>query len=165
MKKLILVRHATSALPNMPMEDYNRPLKKNGIEDSKQIGQYLKAKQYIPDYIITSGAKRTLETADNISKQLFNQSIPINKNRIIYGASIIEMIELIHNFNNQYNIAMIVGHNPTMTLLNNKITNVTFDHIPTAGTSIINYKINRWNELNREGELVEFINPKKLQQL
>ena len=75
------------------------------------------------------------------------------------------MIELIHNFNNQYNIAMIVGHNPTMTLLNNKITNVTFDHIPTAGTSIINYKINRWNELNREGELVEFINPKKLQQL
>ena len=52
---------------NTFLKDYERPLKKSGIEDIKQIGQYLKLKQHTPDYILTSGAQRTLESAKFLS--------------------------------------------------------------------------------------------------
>ena len=72
------------------------------------------------------------------------------------------MINLIKKFKAQSNTAMIVGHNPTITLLNNKISNTNIDHMPTSGASIINYNINQWKEINVPGELIEFIYPKKL---
>jgi len=162
MKTLILVRHAKSAWPDVSVPDYERPLENQGVEDSIQIGKYLKTKVPNPDYIITSGAKRTLETAQIISKELFNQPITLNINKLIYGASINEMRNLIKNFNQKYKNIMVVGHNPTMTLLINEISNANIDHMPELGTAIINYNINHWKDCKAPGELVEFIYPKKL---
>ena len=162
MKTLILVRHAKSAWPDISMPDYERPLDTQGVEDSNQMGKYLKTKVLSPDYIITSGAKRTLETAQIISKELFNQPIILNINKLIYGASINEMKNLIKNFNQKYKNIMIVGHNPTMTLLINEISNTNIDHVPELGVAIINYNINHWIDFKSPGELVEFIYPKKL---
>ena len=95
MKTLILVRHAKSAWPDISLPDYERPLETQGIEDSNQMGKYLKTKLTKPDYIITSGAKRTLETAKIISKELVKQPIALNINKSIYGASINEMENII----------------------------------------------------------------------
>ena len=162
MKQLILVRHAQAVWKDSLQTDYERPLQEIGIQDIKKIGQYLKSKKYFPDYILTSGAQRTLETASIILKELLNTPIFINADRLIYGASINEMINLIKKFKAQSNTAMIVGHNPTITLLNNKISNTNIDHMPTSGASIINYNINQWKEINVPGELIEFIYPKKL---
>ena len=162
MKTLILVRHAESSSPNKILEDYERPLKKTGVSDAEKIGQHLKKNAYIPDYILTSGAQRTLETAQIISEQLFDKSVVINNNKLIYGASVKDMINLIKNFDENYHTIMIVGHNPTITLSVNQITNVNIDHVPTLGTSIIKYDINQWEDLKEVGELVEFIYPKKL---
>tara|TARA_B100000029_G_scaffold261372_1_gene257674 strand:+ start:77 stop:577 length:501 start_codon:yes stop_codon:yes gene_type:complete len=162
MKTLILVRHAKSAWPDISLPDYERPLETQGIEDSNQMGKYLKTKLTKPDYIITSGAKRTLETAQIISKELVKQPIALNINKSIYGASINEMENIIKNFNQKYKNIMVVGHNPTMTLLINKISNTNIDHVPELGTAIINYNINHWIDFKSPGELVEFIYPEKL---
>ena len=162
MKTLILVRHAKSAWPDVSVPDYERPLENQGVEDSIQIGKYLKTKVPNPDYIITSGAKRTLETAQIISTELFNQPIALNINKLIYGASINEMKNLIKNFNQKYKNIMVVGHNPTMTLLINEISNASIDHVPELGTAIINYNINHWIDFKCPGELIEFIYPEKL---
>ena len=162
MKTLILVRHAESESPKKMLQDYERPLKKEGAIDAEKIGQYLKSNIYIPDYILTSGAQRTLETAQVIFQQLFDTLISIHENRLIYGASVSEMKKLIKNFDNQYSAAMVIGHNPTITSLTNEISNANIDYIPTSGVSIIKYNINKWNDLNEFGELIEFIYPKKL---
>ena len=162
MKTLILVRHAESSSPNKIIEDYERPLKKTGVLDAEKIGQHLKTNKYIPDYILTSGAQRALETAQIISEQLFDKPVVINNNKLIYGASVKDIINLIKSFDENYHTIMIVGHNPTITLSINKITNVNIDHVPTLGTAMIKYDINRWENLKEVGELVEFIYPKKL---
>ena len=162
MKTLILVRHAKSAWPDVSVPDYERPLEIQGVEDSNQMGKYLKTKMAPPDYIITSGATRTLETAQIISTKLFKQPIILNINKLIYGASINEMKNIIKNFNQKYKNIMIVGHNPTMTLLINKISNVNIDHVPELGTAIINYNINHWADFKSPGKLIEFIYPEKL---
>ena len=81
MKTLILVRHAKSAWPDVSVPDYERPLEIQGVEDSNQMGKYLKTKMAPPDYIITSGATRTLETAQIISTKIFKQPIILNINK------------------------------------------------------------------------------------
>ena len=162
MKKLILVRHAKASYKNTFLKDYERPLKKSGIEDIKQIGQYLKLKQHTPDYILTSGAQRTLESAKFLSHLLFNKPISMYENRMIYEADVNQMIEIIKSLDNQYKAVMIVGHNPTMTFLNNRISNSNIDYVPTSGTTIMEFKIQKWKDLKIPGELIEFIYPKKL---
>ena len=147
MKKIILVRHAKASYENTLVQDYDRLLQKSGIEDIKKIGQYLKLKEHIPDYILTSGAQRTLESAKFLSHLLFNEPIALHKNRIIYEADVNQMIEIIKCFDNQYNTVMIVGHNPTMTFLNNQISNANIDYVPTSGTAIIKFRIEKWKEL------------------
>ena len=57
---------------------------------------------------------------------------------------------------------MIVGHNPTMTFLNNRMSNANIDYVPTSGTAIIEFGIEKWKDLKLPGELIEFIYPKKL---
>ena len=162
MKKLILVRHAKASYESTFLQDYDRPLQKSGIEDIKQIGQYLKLKKHIPDYILTSGAQRTLESAKFLSHLLLHKPISMHQNRIIYEADVNQMIEIIECLDNQYKTAMIVGHNPTITLLNNKISNANIDYVPTSGTTIMEFKIQKWKDLKIPGELIEFIYPKKL---
>ena len=162
MKKLILVRHAKASYENTFLQDYDRPLQKSGIEDIKKIGQYLKLKKHTPDYILTSGARRTRESAKFLSHLLFNKPISIHENRMIYEADVKQMIGIIESLDNQYKTVMIIGHNPTMTFLNNQISNANINHMPTSATTIINFEIENWKDFKFSGELIEFIYPKKL---
>ena len=63
MNRLYVVRHANSCWSNKLLSDYERPLKKSGVEDARQLAQYLKTKKFIPDCILYSAANRTTETA------------------------------------------------------------------------------------------------------
>ena len=161
MKKLLIVRHAKASWNNTLFKDYERPLTKNGHQDALLIAQYLKTKHHIPDYIISSSAKRAIQTT-NIISQILSPELSICKERLIYGGSTNEMISIIHTIDNQYNNIMMVGHNPTTTLLINKISNSHIDYVPTSGSVIIEFTISKWQHINNNGTLIDFIHPKKL---
>ena len=166
MKLLVVVRHAKASWPNALCNDYERPLKQTGIQDAKQISQYLNLKKYIPDYIISSAATRTIETANIFSKELTNLKLAPKKDALMYGASPKQLLELISQINDDYNAVMVVGHNPTITSLINIVSDASIDHIPTSGTSVIKFNVPSWKNLvNTEGTLIEFIYPKKLKLL
>ena len=164
MKLLIVVRHAKASLPNVVVNDYNRPLTRLGIKDSKQIAQYLNLKKYNPDCVIASSATRTVETANIFCEELKNTTL--QKNRSMYGTTSNQLLELIAEINDSCNIVMIVGHNPTITSLINIISDAYIDYVPTSGTGIIKFDISSWKKIiNIQGKLVEFIYPKKLKLL
>ena len=62
MKYLLIVRHAQSSLNHHGLDDFKRPLTERGIKDVSLMGKKLIKNQFIPDYIISSGANRTLKT-------------------------------------------------------------------------------------------------------
>ena len=57
---------------------------------------------------------------------------------------------------------MLIGHNPMITELANRVSDVNIDYMPTGAAMIIDFNFN-WNEIkNNNGSLVDFIWPKKL---
>ena len=60
---------------------------------------------------------------------------------------------------------MVVGHNPTLTLLINEISDAIIDHVPTSGVAIIDFQKSNWLNLVGTGKLLEFVYPKKLKSL
>jgi len=160
MKRLILVRHAKSSLNQPLVSDHERILNQTGISEAKLIGQYLSNNKYTPCHIISSTAIRTIETANIIIKQLkFKNNIETQS--LIYTDSVLNILNLINNFDNQYQCVMLVGHNPTITQLINYITNMRIDHMPTCGAGIIDFKVT-WDSVKEDGKLIDFIWPDTL---
>jgi phosphohistidine phosphatase len=160
MKRLYVVRHAKASWSNNVFPDYNRPLESQGKSDIKKLSLYLKSKNYTPEYILTSAAKRTLETSNIISSVLFDNIIPpLKKDPLIYEASEKAFLKIISSIDSKYNSLMIVGHNPTITSLINKVSDAFIDHVPTSGIAVIDFEQLNWINLN-SGKLIEFIYPK-----
>ena len=73
------------------------------------------------------------------------------------------IIYLNYKINNKYNKAIIVGHNPGLTNIVNKLTNLKLDNLPTSGIVIIVFDVDNWKKINYKSGLVEWIKfPKDL---
>ena len=164
MKRLYVVRHAKASYPN-DVSDYNRPLAKQGFLDIQNLSHYLKSKKFIPEYILTSASNRTLETCKIISKALHVNAEHIQKEPLIYGAPVDKLLNIISSIDIRYNALMVVGHNPTITLLINEISDALIDHVPASGVAIIDFEKSDWSNLVEAGKLLEFVYPKKLKSL
>ena len=122
MKRLYVVRHAEASWDNKFLSDYERPLKQEGIKDAQQIGAYLNSKKYNPNCVLYSSAKRTTETAEIIYNILKDNSIDFINNKLLYESSVNEILQILRSLNNNYNSILIVGHNPSITMLINQIS-------------------------------------------
>ena len=161
MKRLYVVRHAKASWSNNVSSDYERPLDSKGESDIKKLSLYLKSKNYTPEYILTSAAKRTLETSKIISSVLFDKIIPpLKEEPLIYEASETTFLNIISSIDSKYNSLMIVGHNPTITSLINEVSDAIIDHVPTSGIAVIDFKQPNWIIKSNSGKIIEFIYPK-----
>ena len=59
-RKLVLLRHAKSAWPDLP--DHERPLAGRGRRDAPVMGRWLRAGGHVPDQVLCSTARRARET-------------------------------------------------------------------------------------------------------
>ena len=59
-RKLVLVRHAKSAWPDVP--DHERPLARRGQRNAPAMGRWLRTAGHLPDRVLCSTARRARET-------------------------------------------------------------------------------------------------------
>ena len=59
---LILTRHAKSAWNDPSLDDFDRSLNRRGRKSAEAIGQWLVEAGALPDVVLVSGARRTVET-------------------------------------------------------------------------------------------------------
>ena len=64
MKRLLILRHATSSWKDPNSPDHDRPLNKRGRHDAPLIGKLLKDEDLKPDVIVSSPAIRAKKTAE-----------------------------------------------------------------------------------------------------
>lgn len=161
MRQLILIRHAKSSWSNPDLSDFDRPLNKRGKRDLAFMSGLLSQKNISPELIISSPALRTKLTAIE-----FANKIGYNKNKIIwnknlYLASYMKILKIIKQIENKINCAIIVGHNPGLTDLQNYLCNEEIDNIPTSGIVSMS-TIKEWKDVeSKDFELVFFEFPKK----
>lgn len=160
MKTLYLVRHAKSSWKNQGLTDFDRPLNKRGKRDAPFMGEVLNDKKINPDFIISSSAKRAKKTATEIAAKIGFPLKKISFNDEIYEASMSTLVNLIKKLNDKYESVMIFGHNPSLTVLNNHISNHYIDNIPTCGIVALQFN-KKWNELDKNScEQIFFEHPK-----
>ena len=68
MKSVLILRHAKSSWTHPELNDHDRPLNKPGKRDAPLIGELLKNEHLIPEFIISSNAKRADSTAKIVAK-------------------------------------------------------------------------------------------------
>ena len=144
MKSILIVRHAQASYSFQGLKDFDRPLDKEGVKEANIMSQQLIEKNFIPDYIISSGAKRALTTAKIISKHINYKENNIEVDDSIYNSSSDQIIDIIKGVPDKYNKLMIAGHNPTLHLLSQILSGKNINSFPTCSMFCIKLYIESW---------------------
>ncbi len=109
--KLLFIRHSLAIeRENFSGHDFDRPLTEKGIKRAKRLFRAIK-KIYEINYIITSTAKRALQTAEILS-HFYKEASFIKTSKLLPGANIYDLKDLIKD---KDGVIAIVGHEPDLS--------------------------------------------------
>ena len=161
MKELILVRHAKSSWKDTTLDDRERPLNKRGERDAPAMGARLARRKWKPDLIVSSPAVRALETARIIAKKLGYPGKDIVLKDRLYGAGIVELLEVIRDSDDSAGRLMLFGHNPGLTELANHLGPRPIPNLPTCSVLYLVFETDTWSTVGyARGDEVLFESPK-----
>ena len=162
MKNLILIRHAKSSWDDPSLTDRERPLNNRGKRDAPAMGLLLREKGLLPDHILSSPAKRALKTAKMIAEEIDYPKKRIEVNEDIYEQDINALIEIIGKLDDGLKCVCLIGHNPELTDLVNRLTGVGIDNVPTCGIVSVEFSLSSWMDCAlKGGKLAMFERPAK----
>jgi len=166
MKTLILIRHAKSSWSDPSLMDFDRPLNERGKRDSPIMAAILKRKFPKIDLFLSSTAKRAFVTAKVVAQAFDMSEDEIVPRKDLYHASPQSIYRIISEQSDNLSSIAVFAHNPGLTDLANRLTNVRLDNLPTTGIFAVQFNVNSWNDLqNASGEFVFFEYPKKYKNL
>jgi phosphohistidine phosphatase len=144
------------------MSDFERPLNRRGREDAPVMGALLHRLGIDPDIIITSPAKRALSTCRIVADALGFPPERITVDEHIYEAGARDLLRIVQSISDGYDSAMLVGHNPGLTLLAGELAPSDIDTIPTCGFLSMRLDVDRWGDVRENcGSVALFEYPKK----
>ena len=140
-RRLIVMRHAKSSWKDPNLDDHERPLNKRGREDAPMVADAIFDRGWIPDLILVSSSKRTLQTLEGMSHRMGKAPFEVRSG--IYHATVIDlMIELEDMLN--VGTTMILGHNPGSELLVNHLSG-EWHTMPTATAVLLLHSGSSWS--------------------
>ena len=161
MKKIYVLRHAKSSWKDLTLGDFHRPLNSRGQTDGPMMSVYLSTRIDMIDFLHCSSSVRTYETSKYFIERI--KFIDIQYDESLYHSSSSEIISNIKCYDEQYNSAMIIAHNPGLTNFINEIANVMLDNLPTTGLVEINFGCALWSDISLDNSTVVDIKfPKQL---
>ena len=160
MKRLLLLRHAKSSWDDQNLADFDRPLNDRGKAAAPFMGELIAARDLIPDEIVSSPAKRAVQTA-TLFKDSGGFEVPIRLDERIYEAGPQTLKHVVSEFREELDVVMMVGHNPGFEGFVSLLTG-NQESMPTAAVAVIDLNIDKWSDVkNGEGGLIEVIRPKE----
>ena len=113
------------------------------------------------DFLHCSSSVRTYKTSKYFIERI--KFIDIQYDESLYHSSSSEIINNIKCYDEQYNSAMIIAHNPGLTNLVNEISDISLDNLPTTGLVEINFDCTKWSDISQDNSTVVDIKfPKQL---
>lgn len=164
-RTLILTRHAKSAWDDPTLEDFDRTLNGRGRKSAVAIGTWLSKAGHLPDLVLVSGARRTVETwsrmADAFPPTATMQSAPA----LYHGSA-----EILLNVLRTQSAAtiMLIAHNPGIgefaeRILPSPVKHPKFLQYPTGATTVITFSTDSWADIAwGQGHAEDFVVPREL---
>ena len=145
MKRVTIVRHAKSSWAAPAAPDHGRELAERGHRDARIMGRRLVARKVRPSLMLTSSAVRAVTTARAIADALSYPAEFLQLEDELYLASPDEIVAIIERQSNNFADVMIVGHNPGLTdLVNRLLPGIDLDNLPTGGAVSIEATTDDW---------------------
>jgi phosphohistidine phosphatase len=164
MKTLYIVRHAKSSWSQDGITDFERPLNNRGLHDAPIMGSRLKQRKAAPAVIRSSAAMRAITTARLLAEVLEFPLENIEIDEGMYAAGSQDIYRIVRQLPQEAHAAMLVGHNPTMHMVANRLGGFSADNLPTCGICCIDFEVATWEEvLSAQGNLRYYEYPKKVQ--
>jgi phosphohistidine phosphatase len=169
MHRLLLLRHSKTERPEPGQRDRDRILMPRGRADAPLIGSYMASHRLIPDLVLVSPAKRTMETWELVAAAL-SKSPRVVKEERIYNARTQTLADLIREIEDA-GVLLMVGHNPGLHDLANAligsgdidVRESLNEKLPTSGLVAIDFAFGDWSELHdSSGRLDRFVTPRSL---
>lgn len=162
MKKIYLIRHAKSSWKDETLEDFSRPLNARGKRDVVFMGQRLHLFDVLPDAIYSSSAKRAEKTAKELAKAVLFDKKKIIFTKSLYDCSFETYLALIRQMDDTDQSVFIIGHNPTITEVGERLSGAILTNIPTCAIVCLQFDVERFQEIQEEsGKILFFDYPKK----
>ncbi len=160
--RLILMRHAKSSWDSPGLDDHARPLNDRGRRSAAALGDWLRAKGYLPDQVLCSSAVRTQETLDGLRLD----AAAVDHLSALYHAGPDAML---HVLNGATGLSVLMlGHNPGIAafahlLLHARPRHARFDDYPTGATLVADFDAPGWDSVDwRTGRTADFTVPADL---
>lgn len=163
--RLILTRHAKSSWDDPKLDDHDRPLNNRGRKSASAIGAWLRATGNVPDEVLVSGARRTVDTwgrmAPEMPADITMRSVPA-----LYHAGPQTMLNVLHTA--RMPVVMMIGHNPGIAEFAQRLVaaapeDARFADYPTAATTVMAFDVRDWPEVTwKSGRVIDFGVPRDL---
>jgi phosphohistidine phosphatase len=150
MKTLYLVRHAKAIPSDKGVTDFKRALTKTGKNDAQAMSERLRKKGIVPDLFISSPADRALETAHIFAHTFGYPLQKIDLKDEIYENNEETLKKVIKRIDDQYNMVMLFGHNPSLSNLANHLLYDFDAEIRISGVVGISFETSSWQDLSAE---------------
>ena len=116
-RTLVILRHAKADRPN-GVADLDRPLTERGHADAATAGAWLAARGYRPDLVLCSPAKRTRQTWRAVATALAGSAPAETRYEPeLYHGGVAEALDLVRTVPEEARTVLVVGHNPTLSML------------------------------------------------
>ena len=112
-RELWLLRHGKSNR-NLAVDDFDRPLKKRGKRAAQSIGAWLQQQRLIPEWIVSSPAKRAISTAKIVQKAIAEDGLDIMQDKRLYQEGFERLKTVLAECPLETRRVLLVGHNPEL---------------------------------------------------
>jgi phosphohistidine phosphatase len=158
MKKLYIVRNAHAAIGAI---DRERELDERGVMEVDSIGAQMVAAGMRPSVILTSGVRRSIETAKRI-REIFGLLVNvIDIREELYNADIRKILDILQSLPDEKSSVMLIANNQGVTDLLGSITNSEYKEIPNGSLVMVELRLRHWRDIESQtGRELLFLEPK-----
>ncbi len=157
MKTIALLRHAKSDWDVDAPSDFDRPLNERGRLAAGAMGRFIKRECGEFAQALVSPARRCRETFDQVCAELGDAPATRFDERI-YLASVGNLLELVHEQDDDFDRLLMIGHNPGLTYLVLELIRQDeavlereriAEKFPTAAFVQLQCDVERWADLGK----------------
>ncbi|GMQ80838.1 MAG: histidine phosphatase family protein [Rhodothermia bacterium] len=163
MKTVILLRHGKSDWDADYVGDHRRPLAGRGQKASIKVGKFLARTNQLPGLVLCSTALRTRETLELAMDAGEWTDVDVKYDNTIYHAGYDQMLRCLAALPDEVDRVMVVGHEPTASLLAGQLIGGASLNFPTAAVARIDLNLEHWKSCRSGvGTLIWLISPRLL---
>jgi phosphohistidine phosphatase len=156
-KILYLVRHAQATDREAGVPDFDRVLVARGLKQAGRTGANLRLVCGRPDLVVSSPARRALETAHVFASHLEYPVERIELDARLYEATDArDLMAVVAAFPAGAQCAVIVGHNPLLSDLLSAWVPGCHVSLPKAGVAGLHFEGARWAEAGSQAVTLDY---------